>query len=152
MAKRTITIPSCREHQGRYSITLSVEWVCPVCGGPRGEPYKTVSYDGSLQLRGVDGWQNPCGHLDTYIDIRQEAGLNYGAWLEYNGLEQDYQPCVACDATGGVSIECPDCGGDGCGRCACVGSVTVECPDCEGEGEIDTRYEEYMSNLKAGQS
>lgn len=69
---RTVTIPACAEHEGYYSVTVSLRWVCPQCGGPRGEPFKTLSYDGSRRLC-VDGWSNPCGHVDLYSDARAEA-------------------------------------------------------------------------------
>jgi hypothetical protein len=57
---------------GHHLITVTLRWVCPVCGGPRGEVHPTISYDGSRRL-GCDGWTNPCGHLDTYDAIRLEA-------------------------------------------------------------------------------
>jgi len=60
------------------AVTVRLSWVCPVCGGPRGEPYDTISYDGSRRL-GVSGWRNDCGHVDYYSNCRDEAvsnGLN----------------------------------------------------------------------------
>ena len=80
---RTVTIPSCSEHEGYpgNAIKVVLEWVCPICGGPRGEPSPTVSYDGSRRL-GVDGWTNPCGHVDKYVDVRTE--------IRTNGLNPQY--------------------------------------------------------------
>lgn len=72
-AERTITIPACVEHHGVYMRTATVPWVCIHCGGPRGEPHKVRSYDGSLSMA-VDGWENPCGHVEKYGEIRD--------WLE----------------------------------------------------------------------
>lgn len=71
-ATRTVKIPARDDHEGRASITATLPWVCPSCGGPRGEIQRAVSYDGSLRLV-CDGWNNPCGHLDTYADVRREA-------------------------------------------------------------------------------
>ena len=80
MTHRTVTIPACEMHEGYPGNAVSVvlEWICPMCQGPRGEPKPTISYDGSRRL-GVDGWINPCGHIDYYNDVRHEAisnGLN----------------------------------------------------------------------------
>lgn len=67
--ERTITIPSMIEHEGIFAMTIRVLWTCLICGAERGEPFATTSYDGSRRL-GVDGWRNPCGHLETYHMIR----------------------------------------------------------------------------------
>lgn len=72
---RAVTIPACAEHNGFYSMQVNLYWVCPVCGEPRGEPYDTISYDGSRRL-GVHGWQNQCGHIDRYNNVREEAEIN----------------------------------------------------------------------------
>lgn len=75
---RTVTIPSCEMHAGLYRAPVKLRWTCPRCGKPRGEPVPTRSYDGSHCLI-VDGWVNPCGHIDYYCDVRTEAkenGLN----------------------------------------------------------------------------
>lgn len=72
---RLVTIPACQEHEGFYSTNVRLIWTCPVCGGPRGDVYETISYDGSRRL-GVHGWRNPCGHVDFYGDCRQEAKAN----------------------------------------------------------------------------
>lgn len=69
---KTVTIPACAEHEGRYTTTANLKWKCPVCGGPRGEVRKVRSYDGSLYMD-CDGWENPCGHIDKYSDVRKEA-------------------------------------------------------------------------------
>ena len=69
---RAVEIPSCDQHEGLHSVRVELRWACPTCGGPRGEPFRTISYDGSRRL-GVDGWKNPCGHVDLYEAVRREA-------------------------------------------------------------------------------
>jgi hypothetical protein len=73
---RTVTIPAHAEHQGIYIVRIRLSWICPVCGGPRGEIQNNVaSYDGSRRLI-CDGWLNPCGHIDKYSFVREEARQN----------------------------------------------------------------------------
>ena len=74
MDKKTVYIPRCKEHHGLFGVSVTVSWVCPVCGGPRGDVFRTMSYDGGLRLH-CDGWKNPCGHIDSYADVRREAGI-----------------------------------------------------------------------------
>lgn len=74
METRTVTIPRYEQHEGIYSIEVTLPWVCPVCGGPRGEPYPVRSYDGSRCMI-VDGWKNECGHVDRYSDVRKEVAV-----------------------------------------------------------------------------
>lgn len=71
---RTVTIPAKVEHWGMHKRVVTLPWLCPACGGPRGEPEPGLSYDGSLRLA-VDVWTNPCGHVDKYSAVRQEADL-----------------------------------------------------------------------------
>lgn len=66
---RTVTTPACRGHGGLHSMTAQLEWRCLTCGGPRGEPYKGQSFDGSARMT-VDRWDNPCGHVESYADVR----------------------------------------------------------------------------------
>jgi hypothetical protein len=75
METKTVVIPRYEQHDGLYTTVVKLQWVCPVCGGPRGEPQSVRSYDGSRFMI-VDGWQNPCGHTDKYSDVRKEAGLS----------------------------------------------------------------------------
>lgn len=72
MTTRTVTIPAREEHAGYHAREVTLEWVCPVCGGPRGEPHSGLSYDGSRRLY-VHQWDNPCGHVDRYAAVRVEA-------------------------------------------------------------------------------
>jgi hypothetical protein len=67
-----VTIPSSQEHNGQGLISLEISDSCPVCSGPRGEVFGTHSFDGSRRIN-VDGWNNPCGHIDTYAAIRKEG-------------------------------------------------------------------------------
>lgn len=71
-ARRTVRIPASANHDGFGLLTVTLFWTCPVCGGPRGEPHDARSYDGSRILH-CDGWRNPCGHIDYYDDVRNEA-------------------------------------------------------------------------------
>lgn len=70
---RTVVIPACVKHAGQLSMLVTLPWVCLHCGGPRGEPFSTTSWDGSRRL-GVHGWNNPCGHVEKYSAVR--------AWVE----------------------------------------------------------------------
>ncbi len=75
---KTVCIPSCANHQGIYATTVKLLWRCPICGRYRGEIKKVKSYDGSAYVA-CDGWDNPCGHVDKYEDVLNEAfnnGLN----------------------------------------------------------------------------
>jgi len=74
-----VTIPKMSEHGGYPGniITLEISDNCPICGGRRGKIFGTISYDGSRRLH-CDGWENPCGHIDRYKDVRNEGkAVNY---------------------------------------------------------------------------
>ncbi|MBE9178737.1 hypothetical protein IQ268_09210 [Oculatella sp. LEGE 06141] len=75
MTIQTVFIPSTDEHEGVYFARYRVKWVCPACGGQRGEIFPIRSYDGS-RSQVCDGWRNPCGHIDRYSQVRQEAATN----------------------------------------------------------------------------
>ncbi|AXE37153.1 hypothetical protein [Chromobacterium phragmitis] len=66
---RTVMIPARDEHEGHYSMIVTLPWACLHCGGPRGEPSWTTSWDGSRRLN-IHGWENPCGHTEKYSAIR----------------------------------------------------------------------------------
>lgn len=87
LVTKSVYIPAVAEHAGFYGVRLTLVWVCPVCGGPRGEPFQTISYGGSL---GADGWRNECGHIDKYSDVQAEAARN-GLNLTPNHLKEVVQ-------------------------------------------------------------
>ncbi len=68
-----VEIPRIAEHEGYDGniVTVEISNRCPICGGKRGEPHKSFSYDGSRRLL-VDVWENPCGHIDKYSAVREE--------------------------------------------------------------------------------
>lgn len=71
--RRTVRIPTADLINGwRQIISVDVDWICPVCGRPRGEVGPAIAYDGRYQMH-VDGWTNPCGHIDLYADVEREA-------------------------------------------------------------------------------
>lgn len=72
---RFVTIPACSNHSGFLTVTVKLHWTCPECGGPRGDTFRTQSYDGALPVQ-CDGWNNPCAHIDHYADVRLEAQAN----------------------------------------------------------------------------
>lgn len=95
---RTVRIPACSSHAGFYGRHVTLEWVCPVCGGPRGEPVPGISYDGSRRL-GVDTWENPCGHVDKYSALRREADAGLPAPLSVDVAmmaNAKSGPCAVC--------------------------------------------------------
>jgi len=76
MAKRTVLVVD-RSTWGTpnpYPLIrrVDVEWVCPVCGGPRGEPYSFSFYDNGA-THTCDRWNNACGHVDKYVDVLEEV-------------------------------------------------------------------------------
>ncbi len=72
---KTVYIPARAEHDGIHGVNVKLRWLCPKCGAPRGEVKSGRSYDGSRILF-CDTWQNPCGHVDKYADVRAEAAAN----------------------------------------------------------------------------
>lgn len=75
---KEVEIPSCERHEGFHKVKVKLKWYCPICGKLRGQIKRVKSYDGSLWMI-CDGWDNPCGHIDRYADVRDEAignGLN----------------------------------------------------------------------------
>jgi hypothetical protein len=85
---RAVRIPGCTDHAGHHLITVTLRWVCPTCGGPRGEIRPVISYDGSRRLA-CDGWTNPCGHLDTYTAARHEAAAEPASATDAQQLPLD---------------------------------------------------------------
>jgi hypothetical protein len=102
---------------GNFYTTQHVvlDWICPVCGGKRGDVYRTLSYDGSLRVN-CDGWQNPCGHVDKYPDVLKEAQAAFEAQQRTKAPEG-----VRCPACEGVGFDPPTM--DMCGRCGGTGQI-----------------------------
>ena len=80
VAYRTVTIRDAPREaaewgHGRGGIrtkTVTVPWVCPVCGGPRGVPFRTTIRDDGDAAR-ADAWNNECGHVDMWEHVIAEA-------------------------------------------------------------------------------
>jgi len=70
--RQTVRIPGSDDHGGHHLVTVTLAWECPVCGEPRGQVVRAITYDGSRRLA-CDGWTNPCGHVDLYSTVRDEA-------------------------------------------------------------------------------
>ncbi|SKM37241.1 Uncharacterised protein [Mycobacteroides abscessus subsp. abscessus] len=71
---RTVTVFAAPFDGSAGTVTLTLAWACPRCGGDRGEPKRMTWYPTSGPVQ-VDGWKNPCGHLDTAPALIEEAGL-----------------------------------------------------------------------------
>lgn len=71
----TVRIPACENHYGLFAVDVRLRWACPICGNARGKIVKGLSYDGALSMS-VDAWTNPCGHVDKYDEVRNEAAHN----------------------------------------------------------------------------
>lgn len=68
-----VTIPARQQHEGIFSITVEISDTCPKCGAKRGtKVWDGFSYDGSRRLP-VTQWDNECGHIDNYADVRDEV-------------------------------------------------------------------------------
>lgn len=70
-----VTIPAIEQHEGypQNLMTVEIADTCPKCGKKRGfKRWRGFSYDGSRRLH-VDCWENECGHLDTYSEVRVEV-------------------------------------------------------------------------------
>lgn len=74
---RTVTIPARPDHRGdpRNARAVTLRWACPVCGAQRGAPVGSTLHDQGRRLF-VDGWVNPCGHAESYDEVRREAAVN----------------------------------------------------------------------------
>lgn len=70
-----VEIPTKEEHWG-ISFNRGQFWIknrCPKCGAKRGvKRFRGFSYDGRYRMV-VDCWQNECGHIDLYRDVRKEG-------------------------------------------------------------------------------
>lgn len=54
------------------TLTLTLDWVCPRCGAPRGEVVRRAWFPTAGPVE-VDLWRNPCGHLDGLPSLIEEA-------------------------------------------------------------------------------
>lgn len=64
--EKVITIPY-RDAEGwmHGTVSIKVDWACPVCGQPMGEPVmRNYCEDG--EFYGVHNWESPCGHHINY--------------------------------------------------------------------------------------
>lgn len=68
---KTIVIPN-RDLFGwlHGTKTVKVEWECPTCGQGMGEP-KLESFCEDGEFYSVHVWDNPCGHLAKYKDLKE---------------------------------------------------------------------------------
>lgn len=72
-----VEIPNVTEHGGYpgHLRLFEISDNCPQCGAKRGiKQWKGFSYDGSRRLT-VDCWENECGHIDYYKNVREEGKL-----------------------------------------------------------------------------
>lgn len=67
---------------------------CPVCGGPRGRPHRRLLSEHGVS-QWVDGWSNPCGHIDSYVGVLVEAGVYDGRQAIRNRLSPFFGRTVA---------------------------------------------------------
>lgn len=61
---QTVTVPAMEAHEGMHSVKVTLPWICPHCGGPRGEVFDTISWDGSRRL-GCHGCPTRAGTSTT---------------------------------------------------------------------------------------
>lgn len=52
--------------------SVTIADTCPVCGGPRGTARNANQCDDG-EFYSVDVWDNPCGHIDHYNAVLNEA-------------------------------------------------------------------------------
>lgn len=62
---------------------VSLNWTCPVCDGPRGEPYIYHFFEND-DYHICHRWDNPCGHVVKYVDVLKEG--KYPIWVYRIGV------------------------------------------------------------------
>lgn len=67
--------------------TVTISTRCAVCGGPRGEPRNLNQYEDGVHYA-TDVWDNPCGHVDYYHLVAQEAARAAGPVPEDGSARQ----------------------------------------------------------------
>ncbi len=55
-----------------HAMTVEVSDKCPVCGKERGKPWDYHFYEDGYTFT-VSRWNNPCGHIDYYRKVLEEA-------------------------------------------------------------------------------
>lgn len=75
--KMRVTITRIDDHKFEQSnlVTVMISDRCPKCGKKRGKPGPAVIRGNGKILVGLTAWENPCGHVDSYADVREEAGI-----------------------------------------------------------------------------
>jgi hypothetical protein len=64
--------PEDNYHYGPYLKRITISAFCPKCGQRRGEPVLRPYYEDG-ESYDVHNWTNPCGHLDLYAEVIEEA-------------------------------------------------------------------------------
>jgi hypothetical protein len=57
--------------------TVTISAFCRICGSRRGQPRGLNSCDDGA-FYWIQVWENPCGHLDRYVDVLKEASERAG--------------------------------------------------------------------------
>ncbi len=57
-------------------VEVEISDFCPICGEKRGEPKNYNFYENDESFS-CDTWNNPCGHIDFYKDVLEEAKKIY---------------------------------------------------------------------------
>jgi len=60
---------------------VEVLWECPVCGGPMGDP-KDHGFCEDGDWHRCDIWENPCGHVAKYDQIKIKTSKGFMTWKE----------------------------------------------------------------------
>ena len=60
---------------------VEVPWACLDCGGRRGEPNPYTWYEDGWTLT-CDRWQNPCGHIESYVRVHDWVQRRDKAWVQ----------------------------------------------------------------------
>lgn len=101
------------DRQGYHGIKVrrvTIADTCPVCDGPRGEPQPYSFYEDGEWYE-IHKWVNPCGHIDYYDAVLQEARVlatqTSGYWLDNVAVtDPSPPPCPICNDT---QENCPTC-------------------------------------------
>lgn len=72
MGLRTVRVQDTQDHLVPQVVTVTVPWICPACGDPRGETEQVTIRMAGQQVQ-IDRWINECGHIDRHRDVVREA-------------------------------------------------------------------------------